>query len=236
VSDALEFARGPLFLATFLFMILALLRLVVLRTRQVVQVLRRTPKKDVPWKKVMTSSADWALPVRHIFREVPVLSIASLVFHVGLIVTPIFLADHVYLWSRSVGIALPALSPGVADLLTIMTLVAAATLVFVRIVRPAARMLSRFGDYLLLVILAVPFATGWFAAHPAGAPLSYETLMLLHVLSADLIFVLVPTTKLAHVVLFPFARLSGDIFWRLVPGAGDRVAEALRGSAEGAEA
>lgn len=236
MSDALEFARGPLFLATFLFMILALLRIVVLRTRQVVQVLRRTPKKDVPWRKVMTSSADWALPVRHIFKEVPVLSIASMVFHVGLIVTPLFLADHVFLWSRSIGLTLPALSPGIADFLTIMTLVAAATLIVVRLVRPAARMLSRFWDYLLLVILAVPFATGWFASHPASSPLSYDACMLLHVLSADLIFVLLPTTKLAHVVLFPFARLSGDIFWRLVPGAGDRVARALRGSAEGAEA
>jgi len=60
-------------------------------------------------------------------------------------------------------------------------------------------------------------------------------MMLLHVLSAELLFVLMPTTKLAHVVLFPFDRLSGDIFWRLVPGAGDRVAETLRGSTQGAE-
>ena len=32
--------------------------------------------------------------------------------------------------------------------------------------------------------------------------------MLIHVLSAELLFVVVPFTKLAHVVLFPFDRLS----------------------------
>ena len=51
MSDALDFARGPLFLATFLFMVLALLRLVILQIRQVVQALHRTPARDVPWKK-----------------------------------------------------------------------------------------------------------------------------------------------------------------------------------------
>ena len=39
-------------------------------------------------------------------------------------------------------------------------------------------------------------------------------------------FVTVPFTKLAHVVLFFFDRLS-QVHWQLRPGAGDRVAGAL---------
>ena len=236
MSDALQFARGPLFLACFLFMVLALTRLVFLQTRQVIQVLKRTPARDVPWRKVVKSSAEWVIPVRHVLREVPILSIASIAYHVGLILTPIFLADHVFLWSRGLGVSWPALSAGAADFLTLMTLGAAAILFGVRVFRPAARMLSRVWDYILLVLVTLPFVSGYLASHPAGAPMRYETLMLVHVMSANLLFILIPTTKLAHMVLFPFARISGDLFWRLVPGAGDQVAQELRGTREGVEA
>ena len=53
-------------------------------------------------------------------------------------------------------------------------------------------------------------------------------MMLIHLLSAELLFVLIPFTKLAHIVLFFFDRISG-LHWQLRPGAGDQVAEALYG-------
>ena len=235
MNDFLEFARGPLFVATFLFMVLGLGRHVVLRTRDLVAVLRRTPKRDVPWRDVASTSASWAVPIKHLFRVVPLLTIASVLFHAGLILTPVFLAAHVWLWTASIGLVLPTLPGGVADFLTLLTLGCGVTLFLFRVIRKAARDLSRAQDYLLLLAVLLPFATGWFATHPESSPLTYRSMMLLHVLSAELVFVLLPTTKLAHVVLFPFDRLSGDIFWRLVPGAGDRVAEALRGTPQGAE-
>ena len=81
----LEFARGPLFIATFLFMVFGLGRHVTLRTRDLIRVLKRTPKRDVPWKDFVSSSASWVVPVNHILRAVPVLSIASVLFHAGLV-------------------------------------------------------------------------------------------------------------------------------------------------------
>lgn len=235
MSEFLEFARGPLFVATFLFMVFGLGRHVVLRTRDLVKVLHRTPKRDVPWKAVASSSASWVVPVSHLFRAVPLLTVASVLFHMGLILVPVFLAAHVYLWTASIGLSLPVLPVGVADFLTLLTIGCGVVLFLVRMIRKAARDLSRFQDYVLLALVLLPFVSGWFAVHPESAPLTYQTLMLIHVLSAEVVFVLMPTTKLAHVVLFPFDRLSGDIFWRLVPGAGDRVAESLRGNPQGAE-
>lgn len=52
--------------------------------------------------------------------------------------------------------------------------------------------------------------------------------MLIHTLSAELLMVAIPFTKLSHVVLFVFDRLS-EVHWRLRPGAGERAAEALLG-------
>jgi hypothetical protein len=66
------------------------------------------------------------------------------------------------------------------------------------------------------------------AAHPSLNPFPWYWTMLMHMLSAELLFLLVPVTKLAHVVLYPFDRVSA-IHWQLRPGAGDRVAEALFG-------
>jgi hypothetical protein len=231
----LTFARGPLFTAAILFMVLGLTRHVVLRTRDLIRVIRRTPKRDVPWRQVAASSAAWIVPVKAVVRQVPLLSLASVAMHAGFILVPLFLASHNRLWTRAFGFSLPSMSMGAADVLTLVTLFAGLTMLLVRIFRKAARDLSRLWDYVLLLIVLTPFASGYLAVHPESAPLSYRTLMLIHVLSADLLFMLMPTTKLAHVVLFPFDRLSGDIFWRLVPGAGDRVAEALRGSPQGAE-
>jgi hypothetical protein len=52
--------------------------------------------------------------------------------------------------------------------------------------------------------------------------------MLTHVLSAELLFVLIPFTKLSHIVLFFFDRIS-VLHWQLRPGAGEKVAEVLYG-------
>ena len=236
MNGFLEFARGPLFVATFLFMVLGLSRHVLLRTLAVVSALRRTPKKDVPWKKVFRKTAGWVVPVQHVYRAAPVLSVASILFHIAILVVPVFLADHVFLWARGVGITLPALGAGTADFLSMLAILSGTFLFLFRVVNRTARDMSGFPDYALLVVVVVPFLTGWFAAHPESSPLAYPTMMLLHVLSAELTFVLLPFTKLAHVVLYFFDRISTDIFWRFVPGAGDKVAEALRGTTKGAEA
>ena len=63
---------------------------------------------------------------------------------------------------------------------------------------------------------------------PNVNPFSWQVTMLIHVLSAELLFVVIPFTKLAHIVLFAFDRVSA-VHWQLRPGAGDKVAEALFG-------
>ena len=83
-------------------------------------------------------------------------------------------------------------------------------------------------DYILLVAVLLPVVTGFMASHPWCNPLSWQSMFLLHLLSAELLFVLIPFTKLAHIVLFFFDRVSG-LHWQLRPGAGDQVAEALFG-------
>jgi nitrate reductase gamma subunit len=223
----LDFARGPVFAVAFLTMVLGLGRQVLLQTHELVTRKRRRLRL-VPWKRVAAETLSWAVPVRHLIRGTIVISAASFLFHVGAIIVPIFLADHVRMWEAFLGADLPSIGKNAADVLTLLTLGCVVVLFSYRIIIRRSRELSRPSDYVLLVMILLPFLSGYLAAHPNVNPLPWTIMMLVHVLSADALMFIVPFSKLAHMVLFPFDRLSA-VHWQLRPGAGDRVAEALYG-------
>jgi len=227
----LELARGPLFALSFLIMVLGLARHVLLQVHGLVT--RKGYRlRQAPWRKIAANTLSWALPIRHLDRDTIVMTLASFLFHVGAVVVPVFLAAHVVLWEGLLGVSLPALGEGLADVLTVLTIVCIPVLFVYRLATPRARALSRPSDYLILILVLMPFGSGFLASHPALNPLPWGWMMLLHLLSAELLLLITPFTKLAHIVLFPFDRLS-EVHWQLRPGAGDRVAAALYG--EGAQ-
>ena len=223
----LDLARGPLFAFSFLVMVLGLTRHVLLQVHGLVT-RKGWRLRQAPWRSIASSTLGWAVPVRHLDRSTLVMTTASFLFHVGAVVVPVFLAAHVALWSDFLGVSLPALAEGAADLLTVLTIVCVLVLVAYRLTTPRARALTRASDYGVLGLVLFPFLSGFLAAHATVNPLPWSAMMLLHVLGAELLLVAVPFTKLAHVVLFPFDRLS-EVHWQLRPGAGDRVAAALYG-------
>lgn len=223
----LDFAKGPVFAVAFLTMVLGLGRHVLLQAHELVTRKRRRLRL-VPWRRVAAETLSWAVPIRHLIRGTIVISAASFLFHVGAIIVPLFLADHIRLWEAFLGAELPAIGRNLADVLTLLTLGCVVVLLSYRTLIRRSRELSRRSDYTLLVMILLPFLSGYMAAHPNVNPLPWTTMMLIHVLSADALMFVVPFTKLAHMVLFPFDRLSA-VHWQLRPGAGDRVAEALYG-------
>lgn len=228
MEGLIDFARGPLFALTFGIMVLGLLRLVVIQVYTLVKTKGRR-LRNAPWRKIVRETLSWALPYRHLIRGARVFSLASFLSHIGLIVVPVFLADHIVLWERFLGFGLPAIGGLLADALTLGTIACMLVLLGCRLFVRRHRAVSRPIDYGLLLLLIIPFGAGFLAGHPGVNPFSWEAMMLVHLLSAEILFVLVPFTKLAHIVLFAFDRIS-EVHWQLRPGAGDRVAEALFGS------
>jgi nitrate reductase gamma subunit len=224
----IEFARGPLIALTFGIMILGLLRLILIQIYTLVRGKGRR-LRQAPWRRILSETVTWAVPLPHLIPGTVLFSSASFLLHIGVIIVPLFLADHVLLWEGLLGANLPAIGNGFADALTLLTIACLLVLLGCRIFVPRQRAVSQPLDYLLLLAILVPFASGWLASHPAWNPLPWNWTMLLHLLSAELLFVLVPTTKLAHVVLYAFDRISA-VHWQLRPGAGDRVAQALFGN------
>ena len=185
----LQWARGPLFQLSLLVMALGLIRHLGLTAFNTWRALEGAGDKKIPYRAVLTATLKWLFPFKNLNNRLWY-SITSVLFHVGLLLTPIFLMAHVLLWKRGLGLAWPALPQLLADGLTLLTIVAGIALIVGRLANRESRELSRFQDYALPPLLLVPFISGFLALHPAWSPISYTGAMLVHVLSGDLIFLL----------------------------------------------
>jgi hypothetical protein len=63
--------------------------------------------------------------------------------------------------------------------------------------------------------------------HPGLNPFPYDVTLLAHVMSANFVLILVPITKLSHVVLLPATQLVSELAWHFPPDAGSKVGAAL---------
>jgi len=227
VESMLEFARGPLFRFTFALMVLGLARLVLLTVYGVVRTYILAGDKRLFWPVIRQRTLWTLFPFSRLHRTRASYSILSFAFHVGLIIVPIFLFAHVHLWQRGIGISWPALPPLAADVLTILTIFAALALFSLRAASSLSRTLSRAQDYAWPLLLILVFVSGFLASHPPWCPVDYRVMLLVHILSAELIFVLMPFSKIAHCVLIPFSQLVSDLGWHFPATAGKDVCRAL---------
>ena len=146
----------------------------------------------------------WLIPFASAaMRQQPVFAIVAFIFHLLLLAVPLFLSAHILLWEEAFDIHLWSLPDGLADGLTLIFLAAAVFLILRRRIRPEVRVLTSPWDYALLIITTLPFITGFLAYHQWGP---YEVVMILHILFSQILLILIPTTKLGHMVLFFFTR------------------------------
>jgi len=219
----LEFAKGPLFRLCFAVLILGLFRILFLDVWGIYKAYRKAGDKNLPWKLILSRGFEWFFPVNKVARNRPVYSMFSILFHIGLLIVPIFLFAHVKLWEESVGLSWITLPYSWVYWLTISTIVFAIALVIGRIFNKSSSFLSRKQDYLWPVLLLIPFVTGFVCANLNVSPANYHFFMLMHVLSGNLIFVLIPFTKIAHCVLMPLSQVVCNIAWRFPPDTDEAV-------------
>lgn len=222
----LEWARGPAFIFSFSFMLLGLVRHVGLTFWETARAMRRAGDKVYPYRQIFVGTVKWLFPMGKMKEQI-IFSITSILFHVAVLVVPIFLGGHVVLWARGVGLSWRAIPNGVADLLTIVAIVTAVALVVQRVAARATRSLSRFQDYSLPLIIALPFASGFVLMHPAVNPFSFQATFFVHVMSANVVFVLIPLTKLSHMILLPGVQLVSEVGWHWPSNAGSKLGATL---------
>ena len=228
MNELLEFAKGPLFRFSFAILCLGLLRLLLLTLINGFEAKSKGSDKNIPSGYVRKMTIGFIFPIRA-FRKKPFYSVVSILFHLGLLITPIFLFDHALLFDNSIGLSWLGitLSKPIADILTIITIIAGLLLLIMRAGNRISRAISRKQDYLWLVLLIIPFFTGLLCAQFALSPDTYNLFMLLHILSGCLIFILLPFTKIAHCILLPFSQWITARAWKFPAATGDDVAITL---------
>jgi hypothetical protein len=160
------------------------------------------------WRYVLLTFARWLMPINVTVAKTPAFFLLVYVFHFCLVALPIFLQGHIILWEESrFGFSWPALPHLFADLMTLVFITIAVLFLLRRALSRDLRLLSDFSDYALLVITGLPFLTGYWVTHGTlDAVLSRYSMQIIHMLSGELMLVMIPLTKLSHFVLFFFAR------------------------------
>ena len=217
---------GPLFWTALAFMILGLLRHVGLTLWEIGKAYKKAGDKNFPVGKLAGTTAHWLFPVTRVWNR-GLYSLTTILFHIGVILVPLFLAGHIELWRAGTGLSWPSLPNGIATTLTWIVIATSIVVVVQRLAAKDSRALSRFQDYALPLFIAIPFITGFFVMHPAWNPFSRDPVLLVHVLSADLLIFMVPVTKLSHMILMPFTQLVSELAWHFPEDAGSRVGVTL---------
>ncbi len=160
-------------------------------------------------KYVLATFARWLLPLNKDVVKNPVFTILGYVFHICLIIVPIWFSAHIVLWEESrFEWYWTAIPDALADWMTLIFLAIALFFLLRRIISADIRLLSTFSDYFLIVVVALPFLSGYFLSHGTVDSIGIlgDNMELIHMLSGELMLILIPFTKLSHFVLFFFSR------------------------------
>ncbi|MFC2131002.1 hypothetical protein ACFLSQ_06170 [Bacteroidota bacterium] len=224
MESLLDFVKGPLFRFSFAIMILGLVRVFVLSLMNGFEAESKSKDKAIPTGYVKKMTLGFLLPFRA-FRVKPFYALISILFHVGLLLTPLFLFDHVLLVSNSIGLSWFSitLSKELADYLTVFTIILGIVLLTMRVSNKVSRFISRKQDIAWPLLLIIPFITGYVCSNFVVDPDTYNAFMLIHVFCGCLIFILIPFTKIAHCVLLPLSQWITARAWKFEPESGEKV-------------
>jgi len=206
--DFFLFVEGPLLWIAFLTFFIGS----ILRAALFLSVSRKRDKiiyQYFSWKYVLATLGRWLLPLNKDVTKNPIFTILGYMFHICLIVVPIWFSGHISLWeeSRFEWYWTP-IPDGLADWMTLIFMAIALFFLLRRIISADIRLLSTFSDYLLIVVVALPFITGYFLTHGTVDNIGFlgDNIQVIHMLSGELMLILIPFTKLSHFVLFFFSR------------------------------
>jgi nitrate reductase gamma subunit len=159
-------------------------------------------KRDLSEPRRRAGASGWhtvfrrSLPPPGMFKRSPVSYAGGYVFHIGLAITVFLFAPHIKLIQSLTGLSWPGLPSQFVDLAAVITLAAMVLVLADRINKPVKRYLSRFEDYLSWTVTFLPLLTGWLAVRHLLLP--YTTMLALHILTVEILLVMLPFTKLFH--------------------------------------
>src|SRR4030043_715152 len=197
-----DFIHGPLISIAFIVFVLGLIF-------QFFQFFKLTKKKEWIYppgevKREKKTAGKWvtfclASLNGTLWKTDPLITIVTSVFHVFLILLPLFLLGHNILLDQSWGLSLWSLPEFITDILTLVVLICVAFFFGRRLFLSRVRAITTVYDYVILLIAAAPFLTGYLAYHQW---FNYNAVMTLHILAGEVMLITIPFTKLGHMLFF----------------------------------
>jgi len=153
---------------------------------------------------ILRSIGAWLIPYYPKSTRIhPVFYGISYLFHLMIFLVPLLLLSHIVLIEESFPVSWITLKDPIADILTILVIAALIFFAVRRLMVPEVKFLTKFSDFIFLLLVALPFVTGFIAYHQWFA---YRFMVIAHILTGELILILIPFTRFFHMVLAPFTR------------------------------
>ncbi len=129
----------------------------------------------------------------------PFFTLMTTFFHLSLLVLPFFIQGHTMMVGFATEIYVPALPDVLVDLLTLLTLLWVFIFFIRRMCIREVRAITSFSDFAMLGLAAAPFLTGFMAYHQF---FDYRTMLVLHMAAGELMLMLIPFTRMIHMLYF----------------------------------
>ena len=131
----------------------------------VVTVIKGSKGKDIPWKYILAILGRALVPLHMAVPKKTTYVLVRYVFHACMIIIPIWYSGHIFLWSQyGFEWDWTALPDGWIDGLTLLLLSLFTFFILRRIIFKDVRPNSTLSDYLVIIITAMPFLTGYLLA------------------------------------------------------------------------
>ncbi len=199
-----EFIEGPLILISFVIFIVGVVfqvtRFFSLTREKERVILNLDIKKEKSPQELGSQVRSLIKSLkRTVFGIHPVVIVVTCIFHILIFIVPIFLLAHNIFLEATWGIRFWSFSESLSDALTLLLLLGGLFFLCRRVFLRQVRSITTSYDYLVLLIVLAPFITGFFATHQW---FDYRTMISLHVLSGEIMLIIIPFTRLGHMIFF----------------------------------
>jgi len=151
-------------------------------------------------RAIITRSA----PARDLEKNIRFQHITGYIWHIGLFITVFFYVPHIAFFKSILGFGWLGLPSHLVVIPAAVTLAVLLMLAIRRMTHPVMRTITRPDDYVSLIIIIAALVTGLMAYAHIG--LRYETMLALHLVSVEVLFVWIPFSKLSHMFFWLLSR------------------------------
>jgi nitrate reductase gamma subunit len=209
----LDFARGPGLQWSLFILVFGILWRVV---GSLLIMLRRdlsAPRRNARVRDGLTVILTRSLPAHQFEKRIRFQHYTGYAWHITLFVAVLFFVPHILFFKSLLGFGWPGLPNGIILISSAITLAILVALLIRRASNPVLRTISNADDYISIVVVILATLTGVLAFAHIGP--RYETMLAIHLLSVEALFVWFPFGKLMHTALvWPARYYAGASYGR----------------------